>query len=410
MHKPGLKIMYVLHKFDLAGSQNSLLALAKSMKSLGHSVSFVGGKGPFQQVLREHDIDYDTRIFSPFSPMSVLGMLKLSRVVIRRKPDIIHCNDYWPHIECLFIKALFNIPVITTFPGGPVYNKPVIPSGTLISYSDELKDALIKKFSLNPHQIITIKNRIDLSRFLQIAPQENILARKPIRFTMICRMDSDKKKSILSFIQYIEQLAQHGNSIEAVIVGGGDIYEYIKNITEEVNLKCKTRLFNLRGHMHDVLPYIADSHFVVGLGRSVMEGMLASRPALIPCKDGHLSIVCPENVDRHAYYNFAGRLKFTQKERQNDQKRCIRIMNETGYYKELSRFSMKYITENYDASFVQGRMNRLYFNELQKHYGINHKQRFWLFSRCLMATICGIVDRMRHIKHFILLRLKTVTH
>lgn len=390
------KIIFVLHTFEHAGSQFSMLEYGLMAKQLGFKIYFVGESGSFERELKKNEIPHDNRCYIPFSPLSIIGLIKLIRIVVREKPDLIHCNTYWPHIECLFIKALFGIPVVSTFPGGPIFfSKPIIPSGKLISYSDELTKGLKLKYNLNSRQISTIKNRINFSKFRSLIPIQ-LSGTGKLHYTMIGRMDIEKKNSISSFIHYIESLLSQKRSVEVIMVGGGDLIEYVSNTTKKINQKYEHEVFRLVGHKQDVLPYIVKTHFVVGLGRGVMEGMSAGKPAFVTCQDGHLSLVTRKNAEKHSYYNFAGRFAFNNEEKAIDESNCIRIMDDPKYYGEVSAFVAEYIHRNYDVSYIKNEIEKLYRFEIQSV--LSYFQRMKLLFQCIKAAVLGMWDRVKHIR------------
>lgn len=411
MHKPGLKIMYVLHAFDLAGSQYSMLAHAKSMRNFGHSIFFVGPSGPFEKKIKELQMDYEKKPNISFSPFSFIDMFCLAKIILKVKPDIIHSNNYWPHVESLLIgKALLNIPVVTTLAGGPVFNKPVINSGPIISYSDELKDGIVSKFNFDSKEILVVKNRLDLSMFKDIHNDEREINNHQNSFQtvlLISRLNSDKEESIINFFNNFKKICRKHKNLRCLVLGGGNIYNYIMSIANNANHYLGYDAFHLLGHKRKVLSYILQSDFVVGLGRSVMEGMAAGRPGFVLCKDGNLSLVTEENVHLHSFFNFAGRINFSDEEKLRGKENINKILTDNSYYKKISTFSKKYIFENYDVLSVQKILNKIYYDELSSYYKhADVKVRVKLFIKCLLALFKGGYDRSRHIIKVIFLKLR----
>lgn len=383
----------------MAGSQKSLLALALEMRKLGHKILFVGGAGKFESELKKFSIDYRTRLDSRFTPLSIIGLIKLLSITRKSKPDIIHCSSYWPHIESLFIGSILNIPVITTFPGGPFYPEPIIPKHPIISYSEELRHAILKHYSFPEHCIITLKNRLDLTDILDINIFEKKANFKRNSFIFIGRLSDDKESSILSFLNFIKQIYKSNFPVKGNILGGGNLHYMIEKKATFFNRKVGKSVFELFGPTLDVIPFILNNDIAVGHGRSVLEAMALGRPGIVPCMDGVLSLVTEKNATKHAYFNFAGRFTHKKEEIDENNRNIYRLLNNKEYFLQISDFSSKYVVFNYDVSQIKTFMNKLYFSEVQNYSQSNNiRERFFVFCLCTYKYIGRSLRKIQNIK------------
>lgn len=393
------RILYVLHTFESAGSQHSMLAQAKSMRSLGHEIHFIGSRGPFEHDLMKEDIPCHLRPYSAFTPLSVLGIIKLALVIKRIRPDLLHSSGYWPHIECLFMKTLFKVPVISTIAGGPFFGKPLIPKCPLISYSAELKDEIVRHFGAEYNDMLVMKNRMDLSS--PPPAVSHMIGKKisaPGNILFISRLDRDKEQSIDHFLREMVVLHRSYGHVVGRILGGGEIEAAVRLQASRINHEFGSGVVTLLGHRRDIFPHIRESDIVVGLGRSAMESMVSERPVLIPCSDGSLSLVVKENADKHAHYNFAGRQPRTDEDRIRDAENLKRLFRDPEYYDRVAGFSRQYIIDNYDVRGIQDRMQALYLEEIAKAARDLHvADRLGLFCECMKAYVEGARIRLRNL-------------
>lgn len=393
-----IKILYVLHDFNMAGSQKSLLALALEMRKLGHEIMFVGGPGKFETQLKKNMILYRLRIDGRFSPLSMLGLLQLLPIAKSYNPDLIHCSGYWPHIESLFVKSILNIPIITTFAGGPFYGNPIIAQCPIISYSDELRDAILKHHRFPEHAIITVKNRLDFRDILNRKREGRKPTFKRNSCILIGSVRNEKESSILAYFDFINQIHKNNLKVKGNILGGGNIFNTIKQKALTYNTQLGKNIFELIGPTSDVIPHILDNDIAFGLGRSVIEPMALGRPGIVPCIDGVPSLVTAKNANKHAYFNFAGRFSHSPEEKLENDQNIKKLLTDQEYFQEISIFSNKYIVDNYDISKVRAFMNRLYCLEIHKHHqAFDRKQRLALFALCIKKYIVGSLRRTANI-------------
>jgi K+/H+ antiporter YhaU regulatory subunit KhtT len=119
-----------------------------------------------------------------------------------------------------------------------------------------------------------------------------------------------------------------------------------------------------------------------------MEAMVLSRPGIVPCIDGVLSLVTEKNADKHAYFNFAGRFTHTTQERQENEENIRKLLTDKDYFEEMCTFSSKYAINNYDVSKVSDFMSDLYCKEIEVHKNASSVgDRLRLFCNCTVKYI-----------------------
>ena len=264
----------------LAGSETWVLTLAKELKRLGHTVhGFSPELGIISNKLKDDGIFcFDNISNSGVKPFSFI----LKEDIITDYYDIIIAN-HWNIVE--YLRSRFPItPIISTIHGilykvkdqkGIEVNAPEHPAlnsgvNQFISVSEEVSELLRKEYNIDS---IIIRNFLDCTaKFRKISPKRP----KSILFNSNYNLLTDPEVSIL------KQVADHYGAKTLLV---GQNFSITSNIEKAID----------------------EADIVVGMGRSVLEGVAAGRLGIVHGRWGTGGVVCPENIEELKRYNFSGR-------------------------------------------------------------------------------------------------------
>lgn len=265
----------------LAGSETWTLTMAKELVNLGHKVSAYSDKlGFIAMRLEEIGVKCYRELTSDTS-------LKPFDFVLHEEStydfDVIICNHH--HITGYLRKKFPKTPIIATIHGilhkntqtGEIYPEhPNLEANVdrFVAVSEEVQSLLKDVYKIDAE---LIRNPFDLETFFYKPADEG--TDKNIKTIMINTNYQGKDDP---GVQLIKQVADHyGAQVRAVGANFQPTYE-IEHI-------------------------IKDCDVIVGMGRSVLEGVAMGKIGLVHGRWGTGGVITPETVEKLAWYNYSGR-------------------------------------------------------------------------------------------------------
>lgn len=263
----------------LAGSETWTYTLATTLKKMGHNVGcYAPSLGIISEKLEQEGIRCFDNMATGVKPFSFVFEEK-----IEHKYDVIIANHN--HIVD-YLRLVFPVtPIISTVHGiihfmdDGAGNKVIAPEhpaleggvNQFISVSEEIQDKLSKDYNIDS---IIIRNFFDLEKF-NIKKKIN---KKPQQFLV----NSNYHLKNDPEIELIREVSKHyGARLTAVGMNFNQTFETIKAIE--------------------------DADIVVGMGRSVLEGVAAGRLGIVHGRWGTGGVICEENIEDLRRFNFSGR-------------------------------------------------------------------------------------------------------
>lgn len=263
----------------LAGSETWTYTLAVALKKLGHEVfCFSPELGIIADELAKENI-------TSFHQVSVSGVKPFSFVLeepVTHDYDVIIAS-HWHIVEHL--RAQFpKTPIISTIHGiiheeetpQGVFKAPEHPAlesgvNQFVAVSEEVQALLKKQYNLDS---VVIRNFIDLQRF------------------------KEKRKISKTPKQFLLNSNYNGKDDPEVAL--------IREVTKHYGAKL-TALGQNFSQSFDTLKAIHDADVVVGMGRSVLEGVAAGRLGIVHGRWGTAGVIREGNIEPMRYHNFSGR-------------------------------------------------------------------------------------------------------
>lgn len=261
----------------LAGSETWTLTMAKEFKRQGHEVTayspdlgLIATKLEAEGIKCYKEIDGESGI-RPFSAILEEGL---------KTPDVIICNHY---DICIYLRKKYpNTPIIATI-HGILHKKPdtneIWPEhpavdaniNQYIAVSEEVKDLLSKAYGIDSK---IIRNSFDLNRF----NKSGKIKTKPEIFLL--NSNYSNVKDPVSAV--MKEVANHYG---AQLQGVGE--NFVKT--------------------YEVEKIIKDVDVVVGMGRSLLEGVCMGKLGICHGRWGTGGVLTPESVKTIRINNFSGR-------------------------------------------------------------------------------------------------------
>jgi glycosyltransferase involved in cell wall biosynthesis len=306
----------------LAGSETWVYTLAVQLKKMGHTVHcFSPELGIIAQKLADKDIP-------SFAEINTSGVRPFTTVLeekVEHEYDVIIANHN--HIVAYLRSQFPRTPIISTIhgiihtmPDGrgndvPAPEHPAMESGVnqFVAVSEEVRDLLRATYNIDS---VIIRNFIDTDVF-KSNKRPRITNLKTILFNSNYQSPDDPE------VQVLREVAKHyGARLMAV----GQEF---------------TTTF-------DMMTLIEQSDIVVGMGRSVLEGVSAGRLGIVHGRWGTGGFILPETVDVIRACNFSGRnaegVLYTKEQ-------FIEHID-TFYTKEMLDWGKNYIRKDHNAAIA----------------------------------------------------------
>lgn len=263
-------------------------------------------------------------------------------------------------------------------------------SEKIIAITEQAKQEIIEKYSIDKEKIMVIKNSIDFESF----SVKNITIPKEIKnFLIISRMSKEKVNSIKNSIYIFKEYLKYNNKSKLTIVGDGEYKDEIQKEIEDISLNVQ-----FEGEKNNIAEIIAQNDVVIALDRCILETIAIKRIPIISGYEGIKGIVTPEIIKEASNTNFSGK-KFENKNVQEivqeiiklDEKEIVRIVEENYKfaYENLNSSKNIYLIENYEKTPIildeKDAMNTII--ELQNMYQNNVEYTDNVYKECKKTEI-----------------------
>jgi glycosyltransferase involved in cell wall biosynthesis len=261
-----------------------------------------------RDVLHKAGLGY--RVFpmgASFLDMRVLW--PLVRQLRRERPDILHCHLVRANLYGRIAARLAGVKaVICTIRGIDEYvTSPDAVSRSVrlaerlsagwvskyVAVSETARQSMIQHLRLDPGEIVTILNAVDLAPFqgrrLDAAPLRAELGLKPQAVVVGSVGRLAPLKNYASLVRWVGELLASFPQVQLVIVGDGEERPALEDLIAAQNLADRVKLPGFRPDIPQVLgamDIFAFPSLSEGLPRAVMEAMAAGLPCVATAAGG----------------------------------------------------------------------------------------------------------------------------
>lgn len=312
-----MKILMATMGLDIGGAETHIVELVKQLKKQGHDIVVVSNGGVYVPEITAAGIRHYQ---APMHRRSVRDMRKsraiLKRVIQQEKPDVVHAHARIPAFLCGSLHKKMGFPFVTT--AHWVFNsKGVLRYLTdwgqcTVAVSNDIKDYLIREYQVPADHISITINGIDTEKFSPDVSRDRILrefsldGEKPI-ISYVSRMDADRALVARQMIEIAPRLDKAVPGVQMLIAGGGNVFQELKEQSEQVNRQLGRTCIVMPGARTDINEIAAAGDVFVGVSRSALEAMSAAKPVIIAGNEGYHGLFTQDKLEEAMLGNFCCR-------------------------------------------------------------------------------------------------------
>jgi len=312
-----MKILMATMGLDIGGAETHIVELSKELKNQGHDIIIVSNGGVYVPEIKAAGIrHYD----APMHRRSVGEMRRslsiLRRVIAEEKPDVVHAHARIPAFLCGLLHKRMKFPFVTTahwvFDTTGMLRYATNWGQRTVAVSDDIKAYLIREYGLPPEHISVTINGIDTEKFSPAVSGERVIgefgldAGRPI-LSYVSRMDADRALVARQLIEIAPELDKSVPGIQLLIAGGGNVFDELKAMAEQVNETLGRSCVTMTGPRTDINEIVAAGQVFVGVSRAALEAMSAGKPVIVAGNEGYHGLFGPEKLEEAQAGNFCCR-------------------------------------------------------------------------------------------------------
>ncbi len=318
-----MKILMVTMAMNIGGAETHILELCRELIALGHSVTLASNGGVYADEAVSFGVRHVTLPLHTKEPSAVIRSYKgLGKLISEEKFDIVHAHARIP----AFIVGLLHDKL--TFEGGRKFR--FVTSAHLnfstnsllrrisrwgertMAVSDDIADYLVDEYGYRRDRIHLTINGIDTEKFSPATDFGGVIREHNLdpdhrRIVYMSRLDSDRADPAFRLVSIAPDLAAKYPECDLILVGGGNELERIRTLAAEANKKIGREYITVTGAVSNTNEYCAAADVFVGVSRSLLEAMAASKPVIVAGNQGSLGIFDESKTEAGILTNFCCR-------------------------------------------------------------------------------------------------------
>ncbi len=312
-----MKILMVTMGLEIGGAETHIVELSKELRNQGHDVAVISNGGVYVRELTAAGVRHYA---APLHRRSAWDMARalyeLRRVIRAERPDVVHAHARIPAFLCGILHKSMGFPFVTTahwvFSTGGALRWLTNWGQRTIAVSDDIKDYLIREYSLPPEHVSVTINGIDTDKFSPEVSGAPVLAEfgldpdKPV-VSYVSRLDESRALAARQLLEIAPELSRAVPGVQLLIAGGGDVFGQLREKAEAVNAALGRRCAVLTGSRTDINRIAAAGDVFVGVSRSALEAMAAGKPVIVAGNEGYQGLFGPEKLTQAQAGNFCCR-------------------------------------------------------------------------------------------------------
>ena len=313
----GYKILMATMGLDIGGAETHIVELAKQLKTMGHDVVVVSNGGVYVPEIEAAGIRHYAAPLHRRSVGCMLQSMRILRKVIREeKPDLVHAHARIPGFLCGILHKRMKFPFVTTahwvFQTGGGLRHLTDWGQRTVAVSDDIKAYLIREYGIPAQHISVTINGIDTRKFSPEVSGERVLQEfgldpeKPV-VSYVSRMDEDRALVARQLVEIAPELDRQVPGVQLLIAGGGNVFEPLKAMADQVNEKLGRRMIAMTGPRTDINEIVAAGDMFVGVSRAALEAMAAAKPVIVAGNEGYQGLFGPDKLEEARLGNFCCR-------------------------------------------------------------------------------------------------------
>lgn len=287
-----MNIAHIIYGLGLGGIETMLVNISNEQSRLGHKVNVIIINNIVNDnLLAKFSKDVNVNFISrPEGSKNPVYILRLNRVLLKVKPDVIHLH-HASIVRGLF-RRLFQSKLCVTLHDmcTPVNTEYLPVTGPIFAISDMVKDD-IKRYKGLPST--TVYNGVRMS---DIKVKESYNDKGRIEIVQVSRLMHTKKGQDI-LLQAAKILVDKGlRNFHITFIGDGNSKDYLVGLVNELELKDYVTFLGSRdqdyvlSHLYKYDLLVQPSRFE-GFGLTIAEGMAAKVPVLVSDNQATMEII-----------------------------------------------------------------------------------------------------------------------
>ncbi len=311
------KILMTLMRLEIGGAETHVLELSLELARKGFEVVVASGGGVYEKHLEKAGIRHYKVPMYTKTPGKMLRSLSMLKTIIRKEQiDIVHAHGRIPAFLCGLLHPFMKFTFVTTahwvFRTDRGLKYLSNWGEKVMAVSEDIKTYLMDNYGTDPKDISVTINGIDTERFSPSADFSPILKEFSLqpdskKIVYISRMDEDRALVAFHLAQIAHRIEAICPGVEIVIVGSGNVFDKLKELSDKVNEQAGRKLITLTGGRTDIDLFAAMSDLFIGVSRSALEAMSCAKPVIVAGNEGYLGIFEPEKLSTAVDTNFCCR-------------------------------------------------------------------------------------------------------
>lgn len=297
-----MKILMVTMAMNIGGAETHILELCRALARKGHTITLASNGGVYADMLMEEGIAHITLPLHTKKPGAVLKSYRgLEKCIQSGNFDLVHAHARIPAWICGQLWNKYRFRFVTTahlnFSLNPLWRMISCWGEQTMSVSDDIVDYLVDGYGCSRTKIHTTINGIDMEKFRADIPYADALTElglspspDRLRLVYMSRLDEDRAQYAYTIARIAPRLAEKYPNLDIILVGGGTEEEKIRQIAAKSNKAAGRNIVTMTGNRSDTNVFTAAADVFVGVSRSALEAMAASRPVIVAGNQGVLGI------------------------------------------------------------------------------------------------------------------------
>ncbi len=308
-----MNILFLTTHLNAGGITSYLLTLSKGLIRNGHTVHIISAGGNQETSFQKIGIQCLTlniRTKSELSPKIYFNLSRLKKYISENRIDVIHAQTRVTQVMGRLLQKMTGVAYVSTCHG---FFRPRILrkmfgawGDRVIAISPQVKDHLIKDFSVEENRVCLVDSGLDIDQFVPADDAQKHEVRKKFGYDreiligIIARFSDVKGQDLL--VQAMPDVAKAFPNARLLLIGSGREEALLRQWVQKLSLENHV-------HFHPVVAQTAEMLSMLdivvapsrneGLGLSIMEAQAMGLPVIgtrvggIPSviKDGETGIL-----------------------------------------------------------------------------------------------------------------------
>lgn len=294
-------ILIATMALGIGGAETHIVELSRELARFGHRVTVASNGGIYVDELKKAGVRHIKVPLHTKNPASLLkSYSELKKIIIRENIDIVHAHARIPAFLCNFVCKKYNVPFVTTvhyeFRTSFLFKTFTRWGSYTLSVSRDVNKYLIDNYKYDEDRAGLTVNGINSDVFYPREKEQGIIKEFALSehhnvVTTICRIDRGSSKTAFMLLDIAESLDKEIDNLRIIIVGGGSLFDRLKDKAEAVNKKAGRELVTLTGPRRDISDILSVTDVFAGISRAALEAMAMEKPVVLCGDFGYLGIM-----------------------------------------------------------------------------------------------------------------------